>query len=90
MAALRYHLIAKDDADDAGVPVVMDLLRYDGATVEEPCPKGYYLIATRSAAGLTRRRWEAHGVSVACCNLFDPTDAADWARLVAQKGSEIP
>lgn len=77
---IAYHLIAKDDADDAGVPVVLDLLRYDGATVAEPAPQGYYLIATHSAAGLTANRWTAHGISVACTNLFDAQDAAEWAR----------
>ena len=77
-----YFLVAKDDADDAGVPVVMDLLRYDVATPANPAPQppGFYLVSTPQAGGLTVRRWESRGISVVRRRFAEVEDAMEWVQ----------
>ena len=85
MTRKYYHLISKGDADDAGVPVVLDLLRYDEALPVDfsyapvEVRTEYYLIATR-APELMTRRWQAHGIAVIASQLPNQDTALSMAK----------
>jgi hypothetical protein len=88
-----FHLISKPDADDAGVPVFADLLRYDGAIVEDlggsdVMRTHFYLVSTAGrGTELHYERWAAHGVPVAARNLHDTFDVHERAlAILKQRG----
>lgn len=66
VAAKRYFwLIERDPLNHAvcGISGILDMLRYDHATVEPNPPRGFYLLA--SPGPPTVARWASFGVKVA-------------------------
>lgn len=78
-----YYLIERRQLNALPADAVLDMLRYDGATVECGSPTGFYLLRTEGLVGPHLARWRSFGVTVAFI-ADSASDATRWAQL-AQK-----
>jgi hypothetical protein len=74
--AATYYVIPRATLDDLGVHSTLDMLRYDGATVECNPPDGYYLLRCEGR-GPCVERWSSFGVSIAPWQV-DRTATGPW------------
>lgn len=63
MAKRIYYTIERGQLNELGVSVVLDMLRYDGASVEHNAPSGYYLLSNEHGPELGR--WQSFGIDIA-------------------------
>lgn len=61
---LQYWLVDAQDVEDAGVVRVLDMIRYDVATVVNNPPHGFYLFVSDVKTSPTLDRWRSHGLRV--------------------------
>ena len=81
-----FYLIERKTLNEADVSGVLDMLRYDHATVEPNPPAGYYMLAASGPPEI--RRWESFGIKIA----FVPARASEWdddARVWASQQIEL-
>lgn len=85
-----FYLIAREQlAGRSLVAGVLDMLRYDGATVECNAPAGYYLLAAPNPPAVAR--WASFGVKLAYVQARATEDPdyhlVQWAREQQEPGT---
>lgn len=93
----HFYLIEREHLRSAlfGVAVfegLMDMLRYDGATVENNAPDGYWLLSSENPPGVAR--WKSFGITIRvmdlCRNAFDIREILeDERKRAARRGKRL-
>jgi len=76
LAKRIWFLIRRDHLDQRPVGSVLDMLRFDHATVESYPPEGFYLFAVDHRPTLAR--WESFGIKVHAFTLEESEYYPDW------------
>lgn len=64
-----YYAISRAQVNDAPAAAMLDMLRYDGARVENNSPNGYWLFSITRSDGASPivhvERWRSFGLTIA-------------------------